>query len=322
MDKKFQVFVSSTFLDLKDERQAAIRAILNLGHVPSSMELFPASSQDQLTYIKKAIDLCDYYVLILGGRYGSLSEDGLSYTEKEYDYAIEKKMPVIALVHADTSELKAKFVEQEEQQIEKLNRFRNRVRQGRVCREWLTISELEAALLVSLTAEVNENPQVGWRRDTDQLSNEALKTINELQSRSAHWYKQYAEQNTKVKAYEDIKSAEIQIRYNLNNVPDLITLRAEAIIREFAAQLRRGLDEDGIRQGLEAIIRHQSGQSDYIEISQNAIDNTWLFFEVFGIVKDLNADQLIIAEESRYLLKAAFAPLAKVIAEYDDDIPF
>jgi hypothetical protein len=54
--KKYQVFVSSTFRDLVEERQDAIRNILDLKHIPAGMELFPASDTDQLVYIKKVID--------------------------------------------------------------------------------------------------------------------------------------------------------------------------------------------------------------------------------------------------------------------------
>lgn len=42
MDKRYQVFISSTFRDLQQERQAVLRAVLELDHMPAGMELFPA----------------------------------------------------------------------------------------------------------------------------------------------------------------------------------------------------------------------------------------------------------------------------------------
>jgi hypothetical protein len=42
VQKKFQIFVSSTFVDLEDERRAVIEAILDLGHIPIGMEAFQA----------------------------------------------------------------------------------------------------------------------------------------------------------------------------------------------------------------------------------------------------------------------------------------
>lgn len=99
MDKKLQVFISSTFVDLKEERQAAVQAILKAGHIPAGMELFTAGDKSQMETIKRWIDESDIYMLILGGRYGSIEPTtSLSYTELEYDYAIEKEKPLFAVV--------------------------------------------------------------------------------------------------------------------------------------------------------------------------------------------------------------------------------
>lgn len=102
MKKKLQIFISSTYIDLKDERQAAVEAILDAGHIPAGMELFKAGNEDQLKTIKRWIDESDVYLLILGGRYGSVeSASGKGYTHLEYEYAIEKGMPVFATVLSD-----------------------------------------------------------------------------------------------------------------------------------------------------------------------------------------------------------------------------
>lgn len=102
MDKKLQVFVSSTYKDLIEERQAAAQAILDAGHIPAGMELFKAG-KSQMETIRKWIDESDVYMLILGGRYGSIEEEsGLSYTELEYRYALSKNMPVFAIVLDDS----------------------------------------------------------------------------------------------------------------------------------------------------------------------------------------------------------------------------
>lgn len=104
MKKKLQVFVSSTYLDLKDERQAAVSAILKSGHIPAGMELFTAGDKSQLEIIKRWIDESDVYMLILGGRYGSVqTETGVGYTELEYDYAVEIGKPLFAVVIKDNA---------------------------------------------------------------------------------------------------------------------------------------------------------------------------------------------------------------------------
>ena len=81
MEKRYQVFVSSTYADLREERQRVIQALMEMDCIPSGMELFPAADEEQWHFIRKVIDDCDYYLLIIGGRYG-LTPEGLSYTEK------------------------------------------------------------------------------------------------------------------------------------------------------------------------------------------------------------------------------------------------
>ncbi|MDY3552411.1 DUF4062 domain-containing protein [Gemmata sp. JC717] len=91
MNKKLQVFVSSTYTDLIEERQAAVQAILSAGHIPAGMELFTAGDEEQLKVIYRWIDESDVYLLIVGGRYGSVEpKSGKSYTQLEYEYAVKK----------------------------------------------------------------------------------------------------------------------------------------------------------------------------------------------------------------------------------------
>jgi len=90
MDKRYQVFVSSTFVDLEEERQKVLQTLMEMDCIPAGMELFPAADEEQWEFIQKVIDDCDYYLLIIGGKYGSVADDGLSYTEKEFDYAVKR----------------------------------------------------------------------------------------------------------------------------------------------------------------------------------------------------------------------------------------
>ena len=102
MDKKYQVFVSSTFEDLKEERERVIETLLNKNCIPVGMEYFPAADDEQMTIIRQLIDECDYYVLILGGRYGSIEpKTQKSYTQLEYEYALERGIPISAFYIKD-----------------------------------------------------------------------------------------------------------------------------------------------------------------------------------------------------------------------------
>lgn len=100
MEKKYQVFISSTYTDLINERQTVVESILNAGHIPAGMESFKAGTSQEET-IKEWIKVSDIYVLILGPRYGSLNKDGISYTQWEYNLAREYNKPIFALVLTD-----------------------------------------------------------------------------------------------------------------------------------------------------------------------------------------------------------------------------
>lgn len=87
MEKRYQVFVSSTYQDLIPERIEVIQALLELDCIPCGMEYFPAADETQWDFIKKLIDESDYYIVVIAGKYGSVDETGKSYTQKEYEYA-------------------------------------------------------------------------------------------------------------------------------------------------------------------------------------------------------------------------------------------
>jgi hypothetical protein len=163
MEKRYQVFVSSTYDDLQEERQEVMQALLELDCMPAGMELFPAASEDQWTLIKKVIDDCDYYIVIIAGRYGSLGPDNRSYTEMEYRYALDCGKPVIGFVHKDPGSLLASRCEQSDEGKTKLEEFRNIVQQ-KMCRFWDSPADLGSQVSRSLVKLIKTHPSVGWVR--------------------------------------------------------------------------------------------------------------------------------------------------------------
>jgi hypothetical protein len=163
IERRFQVFVSSTYEDLILERREIIQALLELDCIPAGMELFPAADDDQWTLIKRVIDACDYYLLVIAGRYGSVSPTGKSYTEMEYEYAVERKKPVIAFLHKDPASLPAKWSEKTDEGRTRLNEFRATL-ERRMCRYWTSPAELGSVVSRSLIKLVKTNPAMGWVR--------------------------------------------------------------------------------------------------------------------------------------------------------------
>jgi hypothetical protein len=167
MDKRYQIFVSSTFADLQDERQAVMQALLSLDHFPAGMELFPASDEDAWTLIKGVIDDSDYYVLVIGGRYGSTNEAGISYTESEFEYAAENGIPILAFVHQSPGQIPSGKTDQNDALRARLTTFRTRVETKHHAKYWSNPDDLKAKVIQAISAETKRNPREGWVRAID-----------------------------------------------------------------------------------------------------------------------------------------------------------
>jgi hypothetical protein len=164
--KRYQVFVSSTYRDLKHERAHILRALAEASYIAAGMEYFPAIDQEQFNFIKTIIDDSDYFVVIIAGMYGSLAADGLSYSEKEYEYALQKSLPIIALLHEDITSLNVSARESNLDKIEKLDNFRHRLSEGRMVSYWQDETQLCYRMLSSLAMTARTYPRDGWIRGT------------------------------------------------------------------------------------------------------------------------------------------------------------
>jgi hypothetical protein len=182
MEKRYQVFVSSTYKDLIEERQEVMQALLELDCIPSGMELFPAADDDQWTLIKKVIDDSDYYIVILGGRYGSIGTEEKSYTRMEYEYAVSQNKPVIAFLHKEPDSLPASKTERDEQGQKRLEEFRA-LAQKKTCKYWSNASELGSVVSRSLVKLINSHPAVGWVRGDLVLDESSFQEILRLRKR-------------------------------------------------------------------------------------------------------------------------------------------
>lgn len=192
MDKRYQVFISSTFVDLIDERREVMQALLEMDCMPAGMELFPAGNDDQWTLIKGVIEQSDYYLVVLGGRYGSVTEEGISYTEKEYDYAVELGIPVMGFVPADIDEIPVGKTDKNDAAAQKLDEFRAKV-QNRMTKEWKNAEDLGSKVTRGLIHLIKNNPRPGWVRGDQAMTSETRVQIAELEAKIAKLEKQEIE---------------------------------------------------------------------------------------------------------------------------------
>jgi len=197
-EKKYQVFISSTYTDLIEARSAAINTVLESYNFPVGMELFGADNDEQWTIIKDLIDSSDFYILILGHRYGSISkEDGISFTEKEFDYAVSNGLKLICFVRNDNVATHPHERDQNSENLDKLKFFRQKVLTNRLCEFWDSVDDLKHKISHSLYKNMRKHGGIGWVRG-NQISGQLAEEIAKLSEENR-------ELREKISAYEKEK---------------------------------------------------------------------------------------------------------------------
>lgn len=178
MEKKFQIFVSSTYNDLRQEREAVTKAILEIGDIPVGMEMFSAADETQWKLIKRQIDQSDYYIVLAAHRYGS-TIDGVSYTEREYDYAVEKGVPALGFLLDEKAEWPADRIDTEQYTRERLIGFKTKIK-SKLVSFWTNSDNLTSKVLAALSKQKNLNPMPGWVRAINIPGPETLAEVARL----------------------------------------------------------------------------------------------------------------------------------------------
>lgn len=179
-DKKYQIFISSTYVDLIPARSKISETILNLYHFPVGMEMFSAGDSEQWEIISETIAVSDYYVLIIGHRYGSMTEDGISYTEKEFDYAKSIGVPIMAFIRNRSVATTAAERDSDAGLTAKLDAFIEKAKTGRVCEFWETSDDLATKVAVALPKTFKRLPRTGWVRQSEVNLVDTLSELSRL----------------------------------------------------------------------------------------------------------------------------------------------
>ena len=213
MKKRYQVFISSTYTDLIEERKKIQEILLMADCIPAGMEAFVATNDEQFNVIKKVIDLCDYYVLIVGGRYGSVNEKtGLSYTEMEYDYAVSKRIPVLVFCIDGSVELPSEKIDSDEAKAKKLTEFKDKVMKNRLASIWKDLSELAGQAAIAIMKAKEEIERPGWvRADTIGSfdNSELLSQLNGLRIENKQLSEKLSIAEDKLKEYTNLDNTDI-----------------------------------------------------------------------------------------------------------------
>lgn len=190
VEKKYQIFLSSTFEDLRKERDAVSKAILELGDIPVGMEMFSAADENQWKLIKRQIDQSDYYIVLSAYRYGSMVGE-VSYTEREYDYAAEMGVPVLGFLIDPNTEWPPNQMDNDPEVRKRLEAFKAKVR-SRMVSFWTNADSLNGKVLAALSKEKNLNPRSGWARADNIAGPEVVAEVARLSQEVARLSKENA----------------------------------------------------------------------------------------------------------------------------------
>ena len=272
MDKRYQVFVSSTFRDLKEERAAVMEVIMRLNFIPAGMEMFPAMDEKVFKYIQRIIDDSDYFLLIIGGCYGSVDGSGVSWTEKEYDYAVKQHKHILVFDHENYLNLPGYKIDKDKEKLGKLEAFKTKVAKDgiRVIDTWSNADKLAMKVSTSLANVQKIHPvKGGWVRAEEFLSynEETLKELIELRDERVKHQAQLRESQEKVKSLEaeleNLKARMVKDRSSVETITIPGTDVSFNMVRVEGGTFMMGANDDDKRADDDEKPAHQVTLSDY-----------------------------------------------------------
>lgn len=278
-----------------------------MNHIPAGMEIFPAANATPWELIQKIIRESDYYVLIVGGKYGSTGEDGISYTEKEYDYARQLGKPILAFLHEKPDTIPAGKYELSAAARKRLSSFRKKV-EIHHCKFWNSKDELKSQVIISLSWAISTTPAAGWVRADGVDNTELLGRLADLQRR----YDLILEENQKLrKTAEDAlpiqhlsqgeEAVTIEFSFWVTKEPQQVELTWNQIFYGFGDKLISPSSDHILREALSPVIfgpfygtpafkALRVTQNDYLKneckITNKSLDMVMYQFLALGLVEN------------------------------------
>lgn len=231
MNKKYQIFISSTYVDLIEERRAVQETILSMYNIPIGMEMFSADDEEQWETIKDTIQSSDYYVVIIGHKCGSITKEGISYTRKEYEYARSLGIPILGFIIHPDAPITRNAVEQDADKLRLLNDFINLAKE-RPIEWWRNKEELSKEVAIALQKQIAKGKRPGWIR-ADKFN------LEETQSELVHMSKKIREleqENSELKAKITPRLPDIHVDIVINQ--DMLV----SISEDEVSQIKREIE--------------------------------------------------------------------------------
>ena len=181
-EKIYKVFISSTFEDLKEERKKVISALLSINCMPVAMEFFAGSDKEPVELINDRMEDCDYFLLIMKGKYGSIYEkSGKSFTEMEYDTALATGIPLIACVFDKPDQLTRIELEYDDMELrKKFENFSVQIKKKHTVQGWDNAENLSQGIIVSLKNTIVSSKRGGFMKGAAEKKDNTVKTFDEV----------------------------------------------------------------------------------------------------------------------------------------------
>lgn len=148
-----------------------------MGHIPVGMEMFSAADEEQWKLIARHIQESDYYVVIVAHRYGSTTTEGVSYTEKEYDFAVSQGVPTLGFVISESASWPNSRVEAAA--LQQIKQFKTKVQQRPVA-FWTSATDLYGRVAIALMKQFAVTPRPGWMRATEAIDPSVINELSRL----------------------------------------------------------------------------------------------------------------------------------------------
>ncbi|MDE1461813.1 DUF4062 domain-containing protein [Spartinivicinus poritis] len=276
--KRFQVFVSSTYRDLVDERQQVFLALLGLGCIPVGPEFIPGfdnDSDDCWPKVRQQIDESDYVVLLLSGRYGTLTQSGISFLHREYTYANTLKKPILCFIRDPRYPLAPNKKERTADGVARFRVFRESLQKHEHL-SWDTTDSLIMSLRQYLPQFMDKHEAVGWVRANalpEQQGQQTAKMsfseqLTELQEvKNALNYPDMLQQNRSVallkQSVELTYICNIYIQGNCKLITEKASLLWQDIFTAFVNHMQQSASEDRIKQSLAHFLEERFANTIY-----------------------------------------------------------
>jgi hypothetical protein len=258
-----------------------MEAVLASGHIPAAMEQFSPGDETAWEKIQRWIDESDAFILILGGRYGSLEpRSGKSYVHLEYEYALNKRKPFLSLV------LRDKYLEErikerglsvdERKNPEKYKHFKELITQSH-CGFWNDEKDIRAAIFQKVPEWAQREDLTGWIHAEDAVSTESVNELASLSMENRELRERLKTfENRTGNAFEDIDD---MIREIIIGPESVFTKPAQfAYLQRQAASLRNQLEtavteeQQELRNKLATVLQRQLEASPFQRPEQRNVD--------------------------------------------------